>query len=159
MLGALAAIVKLLFARFRGGTRLLSGPAWALTSVLFCAYWLPQLLSSIDAVDHGRAFRESLVDLRYLPFLWLVASAVASERGRRITFNGIALIVTAWTVDALLQIVSGTSPVFWGLDQLKQLISGHGMCKAEDSRLLDRLSGFLGPCNLKLGVVLASSLR
>ena len=156
VLGALAAIVKLLFARFRGGTRLLSGPAWALTSVLFFAYWFPQLISSFDALDQGRAFRESLVDLRYLPFLWLVASAVAGERGRRITFNGIALIVSVWTVDALLQIVSGTSPLFWGLDQLKQLISGHGMCKAEDSRVLDRLSGFLGPCNLKLGVVLAS---
>lgn len=156
VLGALAAILKLLFDRFRGGTRLLSGPAWALTSVMFFAYWFPQLISSFDALDQGRAFRESLVDLRYLPFLWLVASAVASERGRRITFNGIALIVTVWTVDALLQIVSGTSPLFWGLDQLKHALSGHGMCKAEDSRVLDRLSGFLGPCNLKLGVVLAS---
>ncbi|MEO6518900.1 MAG: O-antigen ligase [Pseudoxanthomonas sp.] len=156
VLGALAAILKLLFDRFRGGTRLLSGPAWALTSVMFFAYWFPQLISSFDALDQGRAFRESLVDLRYLPFLWLVASAVASERGRRITFNGIALIVTVWTVDALLQIVSGTSPLFWGLDQLKHALSGHGMCKAEDSRVLDRLSGFLGPCNLKLGVVMAS---
>ena len=156
VLGALAAIVKLLAARFRGGTRLLSGPAWALTSVLFFAYWFPQLISSFDALDQGRALRESLDDLSYLPFLWLVASAVDSERGRRSTFNGIALIVMAWTVDALLQIVSGTSPLFWGLDQVKHALSGHGMCKAEDSRVLDRLSGFLGPCNLKLGVVLAS---
>ena len=156
VLGALAAIVQLLLARFRGGTRLLSGPAWALTSVLFFAYWLPQLISSFDALDQGRALRESLVDLRYLPFLWLVASAVASERGRRVTFNGIAIIVSLWTLDALLQIASGTSPVFWGLDQLKQVISGRGMCKAEDMAVVDRLSGFLGPCNLKLGVVLAS---
>ncbi|RYE85837.1 MAG: hypothetical protein EOO78_37895, partial [Oxalobacteraceae bacterium] len=37
VLGALAAIVRLLMVRFRGGTRLLSGPAWALTSVLFFA--------------------------------------------------------------------------------------------------------------------------
>ena len=34
VLGALAAIVLLLLGRFRGGSRLLSGPAWALTSVL-----------------------------------------------------------------------------------------------------------------------------
>ena len=156
VLGALAAIAYLLLARFRGGTRLLSGPAWALTSVLFFAYWFPQLISSFDALDQGRAFRESLVDLRYLPFLWLVASAVASERGRRITFNGLAIIVAVWTLDALLQIAFGTSPLFWGIDQLKQLVSGHGMCKAEDTVVLDRLSGFLGPCNLKLGVVLAS---
>ena len=156
VLGALAAILRLLMVRFRGGTRLLSGPAWALTSVMFFAYWTPQLISSFDAIDQGRAFRESLVYLRYLPFLWLVAASVANDRARRITFGGLAIIVVAWTVDALLQIAFGTSPLFWGLDQLKQLISGHGMCTFEDVAVLDRLSGFLGPCNLKLGVVLAS---
>lgn len=156
VLGALAALVYLVAGRFRGGTRLLSGPAWALTSVLFLTYWFPQLVSSIDAVDVGRALRESLVDLRYLPFLWLVASAVANESGRRKTFNGLAIIVGVWTLDALLQAVSGTSPLFWSLDQIKQLISGHGMCSVEQVAAVDRLSGFLGPCNLKLGVVLAS---
>ena len=156
VLGALAAIVRLLLLRFRGGTRLLSGPAWALTSVLFFAYWFPQLISSFDALDQGRALRESAVDLRYLPFLWLVAAAVANARGRRTTFNGLAIIVLVWTGDALLQIGFGTSPLFWGIDQLKQLISGRSMCSAEDLAALDRLSGVLGPCNLKLGVVLAS---
>lgn len=156
VLGALAAIVRLLLARFRGGTQLLSGPAWALTSVLFAVYWLPELISSIDAVDHGRAFKESLVDLRYLPFLWLVAAAVANARGRHATFTGIAVIAAVWTVDALLQAAFGTSPLFWGIDQVKQLISGHGMCSAQEIALLDRLSGVLGPCNLKLGVIMAS---
>ncbi len=156
VLGALAALLHLVLVRFRGGTRLLSGPAWALTSVLFFTYWSPQLLSSIDAVDVTRALRESLVDLRYLPFLWLVASAVANETGRRKTFNGLAIIVGIWTLDALLQAVTGTSPLFWSIDQIKQLISGRGMCPAEDVVGVDRLSGFLGPCNLKLGVVVAS---
>lgn len=156
VLGALAAIVRLLLVRFRGGTRLLSGAAWALTSVLFATYWLPQLLSSFDAVDQGRALRESLVDLRYLPFLWLAAAAVANEHGRRLTFNGLAAIVAVWTLDALAQVLSGTSPLFWGIDQLKQLLGGGPMCSAEDTAAVDRLSGILGPCNLKLGVVLAS---
>ena len=156
VLGALAAIVQLLMVRFRGGTRLLSGPAWALTSVLFFAYWTPQLISSFDALDASHAFYKTVTGLRYLPFLWLVASAVANERGRRITFGGLAIIVSVWTVDALLQVVSGTSPLFWGIDQVKQLISGHSMCTAADTAALDRLSGILGPCNLKLGVVLAS---
>ena len=156
VLGALAAIIKLIAARFRGGTALLSGPAWALTSVLFFAYWLPELISSFDALDQGRALRESLVDLRYLPFLWLVASAVADERGRRITFGGLGIIVGVWTLDALLQAMFGTSPLFWGLDALKQAISGKPMCPALDAVIVDRLSGFLGPCNLKLGLVLAS---
>jgi O-antigen ligase len=156
VLGALAAIIRLLLARFRGSSRLLSSPAWALTSVMFLTYWLPELISAVEAVDSARALRESIVDLRYLPFLWLVAAAVANERGRRTTFGGLAIIVAIWTTDALLQVVSGTSPLFWSLDQLKLLSSGHSMCTPEDVQALDRLSGFLGPCNLKLGVVLAS---
>ncbi len=155
VLGALAAISRLLLARFRGGMQLLSGPAWALTSVLFFAYWLPEVFSAADAVDRVRALKESLVDLRYLPFLWLVAAAVAGARARRTTFTGLGLIVGVWTLDALVQAASGTSPLFHGIDTVKQAISGHGMCPAEATRLVDRLSGVLGPCNLKLGIVLA----
>jgi O-antigen ligase len=156
VLGALAAIVRLLLARFRGGTQLLSAPAWALTSVLFCAYWAPEALSAFDAIDRAHALNESLVDLRYLPFLWLVAAAVADARGRRVTFTGLAVIAGVWTLDALLQALSGTSPLFWGIDSIKQLISGHAMCPASEVAAVDRLSGVLGPCNLKLGIVLAS---
>ena len=156
VLGAVAAIVRLLLARFRGGTRLLSAPAWALTSVLFCAYWTPELLSSFDAIDRAHAFHESLVDLRYLPFLWLVAAAVADVRGRRTTFGGLAVIAGIWTIDALLQAITGTSPLFWSIDAIKQAISGQAMCAASDVAGVDRLSGVLGPCNLKLGLVLAS---
>ena len=155
-LGAIAGIVRLLQARSRGGSALLSGPAWALTTVLFLAYWLPEALSSVDAADRARALREAAVDLRYLPFLWIVAAAVANEEGRRRTFNGLAVIVGVWTLDALVQAVGGTSPLFWGIDGVKQAISGHGMCTAEEVAALDRLSGALGPCNLKLGIVLAS---
>jgi len=156
VLGALAAIIHLVGARFRGGAQLLSAPAWALTSVLFFAYWLPQLLSAVDSVDVGRALREALVDLRYLPFLWLVASAVATRRGRRITLGGLAVIVAVWTIDGLCEVVFGTSPLFFGIDQLKQLISSRPMCTLEQVAAADRLGGVLGPCNLKLGVVLAS---
>lgn len=156
VLGALAAIARLLLARFHGGMRLLSAPAWALTSALFLAYWVPEPLSAFDAFDRARAWRESVVDLRYLPFMWLIAAAVADARGRRVTFSGLAIIVGVWTLDALLQAVFGTSPLFWGIDALKQLISGRAMCLASEVSGVDRLSGVLGPCNLKLGPVLAS---
>lgn len=156
VLGALIAIFKLLASRFRGGSQLLSGPAWALTSVLFFAYWLPELVSSFDAVDRVRALGESAKDLRYLPFLWLAASAVASEAGRRITFTGLAIILGVWTLDALLQALTGTSPLFFGIDSIKQAISGRGMCTVAETAAADRLSGVLGPCNLKLGQVIAS---
>nr|WP_228760591.1 O-antigen ligase family protein [Lysobacter niastensis] len=156
VLGALAAIIKLVASRFRGGTALLGSSAWALTSVLFCAYWLPELVSALDAVDPARALREAVVDLRYLPFLWLVALAVADPHGRRLTFGGLAVIVAIWTADALIQALSGNSPLFSALDGLKHSISGHGMCSPEEIAGVDRLSGVLGPCNLKLGQVIAS---
>ena len=135
-IGAIVALSVLAYHRFRGGITLLSHEAWALTTVLFLAYWLPELLSSVDAVDAGRALRESLLDLRYLPFLWLVAIAVGSERGRRTTFVGIAVIAALWTLDGLLQATTG-----WSLG---------GAATA------DRLSGIFGADNLKLGLVLAS---
>ncbi len=94
-LGAVVGIAHLVQARFRGSVDLLSGPGWALTSVLFLAYWLPEAVSAIDAADRLRALREAAVDLRYLPFLWIVASAVADDRGRRRTFAGLALIAAA----------------------------------------------------------------
>ena len=156
VLGALAAIVKLAASRFRGGAQLLSGSAWALTSVLFFAYWLPELISAVGAVDPGRTLREALVDLRYLPFLWLVAIAVADERGRRLTFTGLAVIVGLWTLDALAEAAFGSSPLFSGIDAAKQLISGRPMCGLDALARADRLGGVLGPCNLKLGLVLAS---
>jgi O-antigen ligase len=155
-LGALVALGKLVLSRFRGGEQLLSHQAWALTSVLFFAYWLPELVSAFDAVDRAHAFAQTAEDLRYLPFLWLAASAVANERGRRVTFGGLAVIIAVWVLDALVQAVAGTSPLFFGIDAIKHAISGYGMCSAEQMAALDRLSGVLGPCNLKLGVVVAS---
>ena len=156
VLGAIAAIAMLVLKRFRGGAQLLSNQAWALTSVLFCAYWVPELASAFDAVDRAEAFAQAGEDLRYLPFLWLAASAVANARGRRTTFVGLAVIVGAWTLDALAQALTGTSPLFFGIDAFKQAISGRPMCSAEETAAVDRLSGVLGPCNLKLGQVIAS---
>ena len=156
VLGALVAIAKLLMQRFRGGTRLLSHQAWALTGVLFAAYWLPELFSTFDAANRAHSLAQTVSDLRYLPFLWLAASAVASDAGRRTTFIGLAVIMGIWTLDALLQEAFGASPLFSLIDVAKHAISGHGMCTAEEVQRLDRLSGILGPCNLKLGLVLAS---
>jgi len=156
-LGALTTVIWLLLARRSGrGTRLLSPRAWALTSALFIAYWLPQLVSSVGALDPGRALKESLLDLRYLPFLWLAAVSVASPRARRMTFAGLALIVLVWSVDGVLEGITGTSPLFWCIDQMKQLVSGRSMCTLEQLAAADRVSGVFGPCNFKLGVVLAS---
>jgi len=155
-LGAVFAAWRLLRRRFQGGTQLLSGAAWALTSVLFFAYWLPELLSAFDAVDVPLALRKSASDLRYLPFMWLCAIAVANPRRRRRTFGGLAIIAGIWALDGLVQAVAGTSPLFWSMDQVKWAISGHGLCTPAEIAAADRLSGVLGPCNLKFGQTLAS---
>lgn len=96
------------------------------------------------------------MDLRYLPFLWLVAAAVASKEGRRTTFGGLAIIISIWTADALLQGISGTSPLFFLIDALKHALNGHSTCSEAEIASVDRLGGILGPCNLKLGQVIAS---
>lgn len=157
VLGALVTVVRLLQLRFSGGIApLLSTPAWALTTVLFLAYWLPQLLSAFDAVDAGRAWSKAAAGLRYLPFMWLVAIAVATAQRRRRTFKGLAIIAAVWVLDAALQAATGSSALFWSMDQVKWLINGHGLCTPEQIALADRLSGVFGPCNLKFGQVLAS---
>lgn len=156
VLGALYAAVRMVQLRMQGKQHLLSSPAWALTSILFLGYWLPQAFSAFDAIDPATAWRKTAAGLRYLPFMWLVAIAVATPQRRRLTLGGIALITAIWTADALAQAAFGSSALFWSLDQLKQLVSGHGLCNAAEVAAVDRLSGVLGPCNLKFGQVLAS---
>ena len=135
-LGALASLAVLSWRRFRDGTALISREAWALVTALFLCYWLPQLLSAFDAIDSARAWREVLQDLRYLPFMWLVAIAVAPRRGRRLVFTGLGLLALAWTLDAMVQASTGYS------------LGGFNSS--------DRLSGIFGADNLKLGLVLAA---
>ncbi|WP_240318512.1 O-antigen ligase family protein [Lysobacter sp. TY2-98] len=156
VVGALIAMYMLIRARFRGGTRLLSGQAWALTTLMFAAYWVPRLVSTFDTFDPLRSLLDAATDLRHLPFLWLVAAAVANAENRRKTFAGLGIIVLVWVADALLQAMTGNSPIFNMIDHAKHAIDGRGMCPAEASLVVDRLSGFLGPCNLKLGQVVAS---
>lgn len=135
-LGALLGLAVLWWRRFRDGTALLSREAWALITALFFCYWLPELFSAFDAIAGARAWREVLLDLRYLPFLWLVAIAVASRRGRAIVFVGIGLVALAWTLDGAVQAATGFS--LGGVNSS------------------DRLSGIFGADNLKLGLVLAT---
>lgn len=135
-LGALTSLAILALRRFRNGTALLSREAWALITALFLCYWLAEAFSAFDAVDRARAWRETLLDLRYLPFLWLVGMAVATARGRRIVFTGLGLIATLWALDGAIQAVTG-----WSLG---------------GPNSSDRLSGIFGAGNLKLGLILAT---
>ena len=155
-LGALAVLVQLGIALARRWTLPLDRRAAWLATALFAAYWLPELLSAPDALDRGRAWKEVATDLRYLPFLWGVAIALHVPAWRRRVLGGIAVVASAWVLDALLQAASGTSPLFWSLDALKRATGGGGFCTAAEVLAADRLGGVFGPCNLKLGLVVAS---
>ena len=62
----------------------------------------------------ARAWSEVLIDLRYLPFLWLVAMAVATRAGAD-HLRRAGVIVGVWTLDAVVQALSaGTSSMFSG---------------------------------------------
>jgi O-antigen ligase len=135
-LGALLGAGIIIATRFRGGMRVLSPEAWALTTILFFGYWLPQLLSIPLAIDPANTAIETLKDLRYLPFLWLAAMAMASDRGARLVTGGLGVLVGLWAVDGLAQATTGYS------------LGGPAVA--------DRLSGIFGADNLKLGLVLAS---
>ena len=156
-LGALLVLFLLAKARFRDGNRLLSSGAWALTTALFFAYWLPQFLSVFDAADPPGAIGKTLAGLRYLPFLWLVAISVATRSGRRIVFGGLAVLMLAWSIDLLLQALTGRSLLFEGLDALYRLAKdGKGLCEGQADRGFERFNGVFGTCNPVLGVLLAS---
>lgn len=135
-LGALLALGQLLWRWRKQAPPQLSPEAWALTTVSFVAYWLPELTSTIDSANPLRSLQEALADIRYLPFLWLAAIAVADGHGRRRVFQGIAFIAGLWVLDGLVQAATG-----WSL--------GGPITQ-------DRLSGIFGSDNLKLGIVLAS---
>ncbi|MFZ5606630.1 MAG: O-antigen ligase family protein [Pseudomonadota bacterium] len=154
--GALVGLAELALRRFRGGLGLMSGPAWALTGVLFAAYWLPELLSLIGAADWTHGLRKVLSDILVLPLLWLAAASVAVARGRQIVFSGLGLIALVWTVDALVAAGTGTSPLFWLLDRGRLALLGQPLCLPQEVDAPGRLAGVFGPCNPKLGIVLAS---
>ncbi len=147
-LGALIALGWLIAQRFRGSEKLLSREAWAMTTVLFLSYWLPELFSTFDAIDVRRSLWEVATDLRYLPFLWLVAMAVDRVRNRRLVWTGIAIVIGIWTLDGLLQAWLDFSPILRALDMFGFSINPY--------MTADRLSGIFGATNLKLGLVLAS---
>ena len=135
-LGAVFGFVLMLWQKISHRSTWLSREAWLMTLAFFLAYWLPEFFSAFDAINAKRAWREVLLDLRYLPFLWLIALSVSNEKGRNLIFSGLAIISLFWAIDGLLQVLTGFS-------------LGGAMTE-------DRLSGIFGSDNLKLGLVLAA---
>lgn len=130
LIGAVAGSVALLRRRIDWRS-----PTVRCAFVLGLAYWLPQLLSSFDSVVPDKSWRETALDLRFVPFLLYVANTRGDARTARFLVAGVAIITLLWCADALVQATTGFS------------LGG-----AASS---DRLSGIFGADNLKLGGVLA----
>ncbi len=135
-LGAVFGFLLMLWQKVAYRSTWLSREAWLMTLAFFLAYWLPEFFSAFDAINAKRAWREVLLDLRYLPFLWLIALSVSNEKGRNLIFSGLAIISLFWALDGMVQVLTGFS-------------LGGAMTE-------DRLSGIFGSDNLKLGLVLAA---
>jgi O-antigen ligase len=112
-------------------TRDARAPGVRLALVLFGAYWVPELLSAPDSLDARKSWLEVAADLRF-GLLLLFATQVVRVR---LLTTGVAVILLAWCVDALVQAATGYS------------LGGPAR--------LDRLSGIFGDGNLKLGGVVA----
>jgi len=117
------------------GTIAWRAPGVRLALLLFLGYWLPELLSAVDAIEPGRASREVAADLRYLPLLLFAVHALREPDAQQFVQRGAAVILGLWLLDALLQAATG-----WSLG---------GPAEA------DRLSGIFGADDLKLGGVVA----
>ena len=129
-LGALLGVLLLIGRRIQW-----SAAAPRLALVVFAGYWLPELLSALDALQSRRAWYEVLIDLRYLPFLLFACWALRGDDAQRLALRGVACIAAFWLLDALIQAVSGYS------------LGGPASA--------DRLSGIFGADDLKLGGVMA----
>ena len=65
-LGALYAAARMVMRRLQRRPHLLSTAAWALTSILFLGYWLPQAFSAFDAIDPSASWTKAAAGLRYI---------------------------------------------------------------------------------------------
>lgn len=128
--GAIAALVLLVRGRLDW-----RADANRLVLALFACYWLPALVSGIDAVEPGRTWSTVAVTLRFLPFALFTTWALRRTSSWPATYATVALVVACWVVDAYVQ-----------------MVSGHSLGGAAEK---ERLSGIFGADNLKLGPTLA----
>lgn len=91
----------------RGRGALLGAPAVRLLLALFLCIWIPMLTALPDAVNRERSLLTALSFLRF-PFAGLfVLAALATAPARRRLLMGVLTIALIWSLDALLQAVTG----------------------------------------------------
>lgn len=109
--------------------------ATRLVLAMFACWWLPQLISAVDAIAPAKTWPALLVALRLLPVAIVAAWALGDADWRDRVAVVMAAIIAIWTLDALVQGVLGVG--------LRGRLGS------------DRVSGIFGDSNLKLGPILA----
>lgn len=92
---------------WRNPRRYASDPAFRLVALLFLCLWIPMLLSLPDAANPRRAASTALVWLRFPLAAVFVLDVLARAEARRRLLAGTALLVLAWSADALMQHLAG----------------------------------------------------
>lgn len=103
---------------------------------LWLCYWLPQLVSCLDAIKPDDSWRTTIAALRFPLVGACLVHFLTTESRRLLLWQLTAGLVVFWTLDALLQAAIG--------------VNLFGMPHSSD-----RLNGMFGATNIKLGPVLA----
>ena len=125
--------VIMLFARYPHA--LSENPGARLLLWLLAAYIGAALISAVDSVVPGKSWGTVAAILRYVPLGLYACFAMRRPEKLQMLFDGVALVVAFWAVDAWVQAFTG-----WSL-------GGHAEA--------ERISGIFGAANLKLGPTLA----
>lgn len=132
----LAGIVWAFVLLVRSPRATLAQPAVRFALALFACYWLPSLISALDAVEPGKTWSQVAAQLRFAPFALFVAATVRTAAQWQWLLRAAALLLLVWVLDGWLQAFTGLS------------LGGPSAS--------DRLSGIFGAEDLKLGGVLAA---
>ena len=126
------------------GASLLRNPAVRGFVLATLAYFLAALISAVDAVASEKSWTTALASVRLLLFgLGIMALC---ERARE---HG----VPARSLTRALGIAAALPIAFWTLDALVQIVTGYSLGGTLDA---DRLSGIFGADDLKLGPMLST---
>ncbi len=81
--------------------------AAALVVPLYLCYWLPMVFSSVDAVDPGKSWVQTLVSLRFPAAALSMAVLLRPPSARWRVLRWTALVLLFWAVDGFVQLLFG----------------------------------------------------
>lgn len=78
-------------------------------SILFCGFWLPMLISSIDSFASEKSLVQTVAALRFLAAAISLQLLLRTTVQQRYLLMILAAIIAFWIIDVLIQVVSGVN--------------------------------------------------